>query len=190
MTPTSPPIPIQRIIVGEIAASADPLYISTVVGSCIATCLYDPVTGVGGMNHFLLPASPRGSLVVDMAYGVHAIDGLINKLIHLGASPNRLLAKVFGAADSHMVDNIALQAGNANHVFVFTTLAEYGIPVVAHSLGGPQGRYVRFAAHRGEVLVRTVKLGRYRKRGEVRVNLPSVDRGSTTRSGASKNATH
>lgn len=144
-------------------------------------CLWGP---------FVLNPTERGSLIVDMAYGVHAIEGLITELIHLGASPNRLLAKVFGAADSHMVDNIELQAGNANHVFVFATLADYGIPVVAHSLGGPRGRYVRFASHRGDVLVRAVQLGRYRKRGDLRAGSSAHDRVSTLKSGAAHNAAH
>lgn len=154
---------VQRIIVGQLAVTTQPQYLTTVVGSCIATCLYDPVTRIGGMNHFMLPESPHGSIVIDMAYGVHAIDGLIAQLVRHGARPRRLLAKVFGAANSLFVDHADFSAGEANHTFIVDTLARLSVPVVAQSLGGTQGRHIRFAAHSGEVRVKPLGMARSRR---------------------------
>ena len=83
---------------GEFAigdAKAPPL--TTILGSCVAACLFDPVRGIGGMNHFLLPENPKGS-VSAASFGAHAMELLINELIKSGAERSNLRAKVFGGA--------------------------------------------------------------------------------------------
>jgi chemotaxis receptor (MCP) glutamine deamidase CheD len=79
---------VVNVSIGDVYASAQGVEIRTVLGSCVAACLYDPVTGVGGMNHFLLP---YGDAAQDPGrYGEHAMDLLIGALQRLGAPRGRL----------------------------------------------------------------------------------------------------
>lgn len=114
--------------------------ISTILGSCVATCIYDPKARVGGMNHFLLP---EGSNVGIQAasFGVNAMELLINAMIKQGASRNNLHAKVFGGA--RMIAGLS-DVGAKNAAFVLGFLRQEGITCTGQSLGGTQARRVEF----------------------------------------------
>lgn len=132
------------IVQGEHAVSRDPdLAISTVLGSCVAACLYDPDRGIGGMNHFLLAEAADGSIVAEdaMRYGAYAMEVLINDLMKLGARRERLEAKLFGGAK--MFES-SMDVGASNAAFARRFMADEGIPVVAESLGGTSARRVEF----------------------------------------------
>jgi len=144
---------LRKVVIhpGEHYATAEPVLISTVLGSCVAACIYDPVAHVGGMNHFLL-ANRRYARNIPLTvteagrYGVHAMELLINDLLRLGGSRSRLRAKVFGAGsviDSIRTDNFFC-VGEVNKRFIVEFLAAESIPVEASDLGGNQGRIVRF----------------------------------------------
>ena len=94
---TAPVLKTATIIVGGVFASREPAVVTTLLGSCIAACLFDPVAGVGGMNHFLLPGTV-GQTEGCTRYGVHAMELLINDIMKLGGDRRRLKAKVFGGA--------------------------------------------------------------------------------------------
>lgn len=114
--------------------------ISTILGSCVATCLYDPAGHVGGMNHFLLPDSGSGNLT-SARYGVNAMELLINALIKQGATRGALKAKVFGGA--RMIAGLT-DVGQKNAAFVVEFLRREGIECVGQSLGGTQARRIEF----------------------------------------------
>jgi chemotaxis protein CheD len=143
----------QRIYIGEVVASATPLLLETLLGSCVAVCLQDPAVRVGGMNHILLPGRcPTDS---DPRCGPQAMDFLIERIVALGAHPQRLVAKVFGAGNVVA----ALQAptiGDLNAAFVRDYLANVKIPVVAERLGGNHPVHVRFRTDTGWAEVRSV----------------------------------
>ena len=83
---------IQRIniVQGEYHVSGEEnLAITTLLGSCVAACINDPVARVGGMNHFLLPGEDSSSPMAAR-HGVHLMELLINGLLKLGASRGRL----------------------------------------------------------------------------------------------------
>ncbi|RZL41184.1 MAG: chemoreceptor glutamine deamidase CheD, partial [Variovorax sp.] len=90
-----------RILPGEYHVTRDDMVIVTVLGSCVAACLRDPDSGIGGMNHFLLPdtASSRDAEGDSARYGSYAMEVLINQIVKLGARRHRLEAKVFGGAN-------------------------------------------------------------------------------------------
>lgn len=111
--------------------------ISTILGSCVATCLYDDVARVGGMNHFLLPEGIGNTA----SFGVNAMELLINEIIKNGGVRSRLCAKVFGGA--RMIAGLS-DVGARNAVFVTEFLAKEGIKCVGQSLGGTQARRVEF----------------------------------------------
>ena len=127
------------------------LALSTVLGSCVAACLYDPLLGVGGMNHFMLPDGAPGDS--SARYGAHAMELLINGLLKHGASRARLQAKVFGGGNvlrGMTIDPI----GTRNARFVLEYLAAERIPVLAQDLGDVHPRKVCFFVRTGRTLVK------------------------------------
>ena len=156
---SAPPIsPITRINVlqGQARVSAGPrVEFSTVLGSCVATCLFDPQIEVGGMNHFLL-AEPSVSVSpgdVDEHYGVYLMEVLINEMLAHGAAKPRLRAHLYGGANLN--SNFA-RIGSCNAQFARDFLARERITVVREDLGGNHARRVDFRPARGQVRCRTV----------------------------------
>jgi len=119
--------------------------LSTILGSCVAACVWDPVARVGGMNHFLLPEAPDNG-AGDRRYGVQAMELLINGLLQLGARRERLEAKVFGGA--RMTVGFS-DIGAKNAEFVRRFLRDEEIRLVAESLGGDQARRLHFTPTTG-----------------------------------------
>jgi chemotaxis protein CheD len=115
--------------------------ITTILGSCIAACLYDPEGGFGGMNHFLVPESGGGGGTHAASFGVNAMELLINDLIKQGALRHRLKAKVFGGA--RMIAGLS-DVGARNSDFIMAFLRREAIECTGHSLGGEQARRVEF----------------------------------------------
>ncbi|WP_057794876.1 chemotaxis protein CheD [Roseovarius atlanticus] len=120
---------------------------TTILGSCIATCMWDAVAGVGGMNHFLLPGgtSDRGD---NMRYGVNAMELLINGLLKKGADRRRLEVKLFGGAK--MFEGGA-EIGAKNASFAQWYVENEGFTVTGSCLGGTRGRKIRFWPASGRV---------------------------------------
>ncbi len=138
---------------GQIFASPTPAAISTVLGSCVAVCLHDPVTKVGGMNHYLLPLhvdrehSPR--------FGTVAVPALIDAMVKAGASRGSIVAKVFGGASViGAVAGRGRRLGEENAILALRLLEEARIPVLDHDVGGSRGRKLVFFADEGTAWVR------------------------------------
>ena len=137
---------------GQLATSSAPTAITTVLGSCVAVCLHDPTTGIGGMNHFLLPHpvgrehSPR--------FGNVAVPQLVEAVVREGAARASLVAKVFGGASVIGAFRGGRNLGQENVELALRLLAEARIPVLDHDVGGPRGRKVVFIADEGTAWVR------------------------------------
>lgn len=142
----------RSIIVGQVFASRSPAVVSTVLGSCIAACLYDSALSIGGMNHFMLPESNRGA--TSASFGIHAMELLINQIMQLGGDRRRLQAKIFGGANVLALQGQQLQIGMRNVKFIREFLADEGIPITAHRLGGSSGVKLCFFTHTAKALVR------------------------------------
>lgn len=149
---------------GEYYVSRSQTVISTVLGSCVSACLFDPVNHVMGMNHFLLSGEhppPNGPLIyTDMGrYGVHSMELLINRLLKYGAERKYIKAKVFGGARlllSSTPKNTFLNVGEVNSRFVRNFLIREQIPILAADLEGNQGRVVRFYSQNFDVYVKKI----------------------------------
>jgi len=157
--PSGHAAPVRRISViqGEHAVSTDAgAVMSTVLGSCVAACVYDEARGVGGMNHFLLSESATGARIEEeaMRYGAYAMEVLINDLMKLGASRAGLKCKLFGGAK--MFDSLN-DVGAANAAFARRFMADEGIEVVGASLGGRSARRIEFWPASGRVRQREVE---------------------------------
>jgi chemotaxis protein CheD len=134
--------------------------ITTVLGSCVSTCLWDPATRIGGMNHFMLPgdtASPGSPWAASARFGVYAMEVLINEMIRLGADRRRMVAKVFGGAQL-LSGFDRLDVGAKNSDFVLEFLRVEGIRVLARDLLDVCPRKVHFFIDSGKVQVKRLSL--------------------------------
>ncbi|MBI3777558.1 MAG: hypothetical protein HY274_01340 [Gammaproteobacteria bacterium] len=144
----------QTINIGGLRASRDPLLLDTVLGSCIAACLYDPVFGIGGMNHFMLPEGADPGNPTSARYGVNAMELLISELMKLGADRRRFQAKVFGGGHVLKIRESLDGVPQRNIDFVRQFLETEQIPVVKEDVGGYQPRRVLFHTHTGKVYLK------------------------------------
>jgi chemotaxis protein CheD len=158
---------LPRIIIdpGESYVTKKDEIISTLLGSCVAACLYDSVNQVIGMNHFLLAQQHSAHTSVLLAsesgrYGIHAMELLINQMLKQGAQRINLKAKVFGGGDMLKLSNKfrgGLSIGAINCEFIKTFLKTEHIPLVASDLGGLVGRNIFFLASDFSVYVKTIE---------------------------------
>ncbi|TWO70619.1 chemoreceptor glutamine deamidase CheD [Caenimonas sedimenti] len=149
-----------KILPGQYYATEGEGSICTLLGSCVSTCLWDPVLRIGGMNHFMLPGEPTHSVSpwgVSARFGIYAMEVLINEMIHLGADRRRLVAKVFGGA--RVLQGFeSLDVGAKNSEFVLGFLQEEGIQLAAQDLLGVSPRKVHFFPATGKVQVKKLHL--------------------------------
>jgi chemotaxis protein CheD len=126
--------------------------IETILGSCVAACMHDPVSKVGGMNHFLLPDSNAQSSESEGSarYGVFAMEQLINGIMKLGGLKQRLEVKVFGGGN--VINNSAM-IGSKNVAFVREFLAHEGLRITGADLGADYPRRVRFCPDTGKAMM-------------------------------------
>jgi chemotaxis protein CheD len=136
-----------NIVQGEQHVDSDPaVMISTILGSCIAACIWDAKAGVGGMNHFLLPGDENEVRKTEpgtgaMRYGVHAMELLVNDLLRHGAQRRNMQAKIFGGA--RMIRGLT-DVGSLNAAFVERFLKAENIPIAGGSVRGDSGRRIQF----------------------------------------------
>lgn len=128
--------------------------IATLLGSCVAVCLFDPKLRLGGMNHFLLPNRTKAcnSDTDATLSGDFAMEVLVNGLLSKGVNKNRLLAKAFGGGTIVSLTTMAIGARNAE--FAREWLEREGIPLIASDFSGPWSRKVVFLPQNGEAFCR------------------------------------
>ncbi|PRZ01383.1 chemotaxis protein CheD [Marinilabilia salmonicolor] len=131
-------------------ASKEPYVVKTILGSCVAICLWDPVTRIGGINHYMLP-NWNGNDLASPKYGNIAIDKLLEKMGQLGARRENLKAKIFGGGELIESGANGTLIGERNIRVARLILEEKKIPVVASSTGGRKGRKILFFTDSGEV---------------------------------------
>lgn len=153
------PMTIRRnVLQGEFEVSRDPdVVLTTVLGSCIACCLHDPVARIGGMNHFLLASPPnsRSGLGDDARrYGLYAMELLVNEMIKLGAVRATMRAHLYGGANMH---SGMRSIGTENTRFAEEFLRADGIELVRSDTGGVQARRLDLQPATGRVRCRSVQ---------------------------------
>jgi chemotaxis protein CheD len=141
------------LYIGEVAASQSPVVLDTLLGSCVAVCMYDPMLRAGGMNHILLPKCQAGDK--SSRCGVHAMELLINELMKLGGEKKRFIAKAFGGANVMPGLKMA-PVGEGNAMFVRQFLATERIPLVAERMGGNHAVRLYFHSDTGKAYVHSV----------------------------------
>jgi len=126
--------------------------VTTVLGSCIAICLYDTVKKIGGINHYMLPFW-NGNELASPKYGNIAIETLLKNLEKLGSKKEDMVAKVFGGANQL---GHTLGIGERNIKVAQEMLSDLNIKVVAKSVGGEKGRKLNFNTSTGEVFMKFI----------------------------------
>jgi chemotaxis protein CheD len=128
--------------------------IVTVLGSCVAACARDPLVGIAGMNHFMLPHGRDGHWGNDprsTRFGNYAMEKLINELIKAGCARERLEIKVFGGGNVTEATNAI---GSNNAAFALNYLAAEGLRCAADDLGGSAPRRIHYYPATGRVVRR------------------------------------
>jgi chemotaxis protein CheD len=144
---------VVRVLQGDFYVSSDPREVlTTILGSCIAVCMRDPVIGCGGMNHFVLPSSSRDldSLPsAQLRYGSYSIERMTNAILSRGGRRDRLEIKVFGGANVLGRSNV----GHENADFVEAYLRKEEMAVAAQHLRGSSPRRVRYNPTSGQAFM-------------------------------------
>ena len=140
-----------KVLPGEYFVSNENLVIMTVLGSCIAACLWDSRMRVGGMNHFMLPDGD--SLDVSGRYGSYAMELLINQMFKLGARRETMQAKIFGGAQV-MHNFTTMNVGERNTNFVVNYLRAERIPVISEDVLDIYPRKVCYFPATGKAMVK------------------------------------
>lgn len=154
---SAPPVPGESglqhtyLFPGKLIACAQPRLVTTVLGSCVSVCLCDPVAGIGGLNHFLLPARV-GSNPEPLRFGNEATETLIQTLLELGASRRCLQAKLFGGMCRSPGPGMGA-IGQKNVAVAEAILQAHRIPVIGQDVLGPVGRKLWYLTSTGEAWI-------------------------------------
>lgn len=151
---------VVKLMTGDCYTTNEPReMLVTILGSCISACMRDPVVGVGGMNHILLPGSGevdkamRGDVGYSTRFGVYAMEELINGILKLGGRKDRLETKIFGGGN--VIKNSAL-IGTKNILFVKDFLRNEGLKIFAEDVGGSHPRRIHYFPDTGKVKMRAL----------------------------------
>lgn len=143
-------LPVHFLYPAELFVSKTPYQVNTILGSCVAVCLFDPVLQMGGINHYMLPYW-NGQGLASPKYGNIAIDRLVDKMVSYGCNKNNLKAKIFGGGEVIETNIVQFHIGLRNIEVARTLLEELKIPIVSSSVGGKLGRKIEFFTGTGDV---------------------------------------
>lgn len=150
---------IAKLLPGDFYVTREDEVLDTVLGSCVSACIRNPKTGIGGMNHFMLP-HPRGEDAGDSwgavagsatRYGSASMEQLINKILSAGGNRNDLEVKIFGGA---RVLAVATDVGQHNVQFVRDFIKSEGLKIVSEDVGSTTPRHIQFFPINGRVRVK------------------------------------
>jgi len=139
---------------GHLVVSAEPLVVTTILGSCVAVCLWDEQRRVGGINHFMLPLS--GGKTASPRFGDVAMHKLLDDIRALGARLPFLQARVFGGSCMFAPMQSASHLGNKNVELAFDFLSRNGVKVVQADTGGDRGRKITFRTDEGTACLKSI----------------------------------
>jgi chemotaxis protein CheD len=137
----------------ELMVKVEPFQIQTLLGSCIAVCLFDQRRKMGGMNHFMVPLW-NGEGLASPKYGNIAIEALVDKMEAFRSEKKDWVAKIFGGASQF--ENSIINVGERNIQVTESMLESLRIPVIASSVGGEQGRKIWFDTFTGQVKMKYI----------------------------------
>jgi chemotaxis protein CheD len=145
-----------KVLPGEFYISKEDIVLSTVLGSCISVCIYDPLLDFGGMNHFMLPASSvQDDIERPLRYGLFAMEQLINGMMKNGCKRENMQIKVTGGGA--MISGL-ISIGAQNIDFIKKYIEEENLQLISIDLGGDQARRVAYFPKPGRMLGKKLSL--------------------------------
>ena len=143
-------LPDMFIFPGKLHATMQPYYLKTILGSCVAICLWDKKKQFGGMNHYMLPLW-NGNGLPSPKFGNIAIEKLINRMKFMGSEKEDLVAKVFGGGKIMNNNGGQYAIGERNIEIAKELLEKEGIKIIKSSTGGTMGRKIIMNTHTFEI---------------------------------------
>jgi len=143
-------LPKHLLYPSDIFIAKTPCIVTTVLGSCVSVCLYDPAMEHGSINHYILPQW-NGHDLSTMKYGNMSIIRILEGLLKLGSKYENVVARVFGGAKVLSGVSTDFHIGERNSEIAFEILNEFRIPVLYSNVGGNRGRRISFNTQTGEV---------------------------------------
>jgi len=145
-----------KILPGEYYVTSNQEVVTTVLGSCISVCVYDPVNSIGGMNHFMLPSGTSDNDIMSQSfrYGDVAMEKLVNVILRHGGNKAELIFKAFGGGQ--IIKNMT-SIGQRNISFLHKFMTMEGYKLSASDLGGPHPRKVVFNPLDGKVKLKRLQ---------------------------------
>lgn len=131
-------------------SNGEPTEVSTILGSCVAVCLYDPILKIVGMNHYLLPLW-NGEGLKSLKYGNICNERLIEKMLKAGAKKSRMIVKLFGGAKINIA---GLNIGEKNVIIAKKIIEEHGLKITSEDTGGFLGRKIIMNSTDGSVYLK------------------------------------
>ena len=138
---------------GSIFVHNEAYFVTTVLGSCVSVCLWDPAKRIGAINHYMLPLW-NGEGIASLKYGSIAIPAMIEKMIELGSLKKNLQAKIFGGSAVFGKPSAVMNIGEGNIIIAQSELKKEQIPIISRDVGGKIGRKIVYDLFTGTVLVK------------------------------------
>jgi len=151
--PEASPRQSQYLFPGGLFVHSQPHFVTTILGSCVAVCLWDRVAKAGGINHFMLPLW-NGRGLSTPRYGNIAIASLIDEMLSLGSYKDHLVAKIFGGASMKGEGTGVMAIGERNISLARDLLHQHDIPILRSDVGGVVARKIIYNTASGNVLLR------------------------------------
>jgi len=151
---------VERVIgISEYAVSSDPreTLVTYSLGSCVGLVLYDPIAGVAGLLHSMMPLSkdnPPKAAEHPAMYTDTGAQALLQAMFNAGATRDNLVAKVTGAA-SQLDEGQLFRIGERNYAVARKVLWKNGILIAAEDVGGGSSRTVYLTVADGRTMVRS-----------------------------------
>jgi len=144
--------PIEKLFLypGQLVVTKDKLEISTILGSCVSVCLFDPIRRIAGMNHFLLPVNDKINSDIEK-YGDTSLEYMLGKMLNMGSNQRDIAANIFGGGEVLTYKNLNFNIGKKNTEVALEFIRNREIRVISKSVGGVTGRKIVFNTLSGMV---------------------------------------
>ncbi len=139
---------------------ASDIIVTVGLGSCIGLTLYDPVSKIGGMVHYMLPDSTAVANNSNIAkFADTGIQELLKRVTSAGANRRTLVAKIAGGAKMFAVTQTSTvgSVGDRNTMAAKQMLSKLNIRLVAEDTGLNFGRTVELHCDTGDFYIKAVK---------------------------------
>jgi chemotaxis protein CheD len=138
---------------GDIVVTSDTMVLSTILGSCVSVCLFDPTKRISGMNHYLLPVNAHNDREL-LKYGDRSLDLMFHKMIIQGAEIQNIMASVLGGSSMFLNSGHNFNIGDQNIEIALDFLKQRNINIKLLETGGNSGRRIAFHTDSGRIIIR------------------------------------